>query len=53
MASPGSEQLPYSGESAQDRLSYDHYLADAKRGKTALLWALCLMVMGETPSRPR
>ena len=36
MASPGYEHLPYSGESAQDRLAYDRYLADAKRGKTAL-----------------
>ncbi len=30
------EHLPYSGESAQDRMAYDLYLADAKRGKTAL-----------------
>jgi hypothetical protein len=36
MASPGYEHLPYNGESAQDRLAYDRYLADAKRGKTAL-----------------
>lgn len=36
VASTGFEHLPYSGESAQDRVAYDRYLADAKRGKTAL-----------------
>jgi hypothetical protein len=36
MGLTGYEHLPYSGESAQDRLAYDRYLADAKRGKTAL-----------------
>ena len=36
MACPGDEHLPYSGESAQDRLAYERYLADAKRGKTAV-----------------
>ncbi len=36
MASRGYEHLPYSGESAKDRLAYELYLADAKRGKTAL-----------------
>jgi hypothetical protein len=30
MASPGYEHLRYSGESAQDPLAYDRYLADAK-----------------------
>ncbi len=35
MVSPGHEHLPYSGESAQDRLAFGRYLADAKRGKTA------------------
>ena len=30
------EHLPYSDESPQDRLAYDRYLTDAKRGKTAL-----------------
>jgi hypothetical protein len=32
----GFENLPYSGQSAQDRLAYEQYLDDAKRGKTAL-----------------
>jgi len=32
----GYEQLPFSGESAQDRLAFDHYLEDVKRGKSAL-----------------
>jgi hypothetical protein len=36
MSFTGYEHLPYNGESAQDRLAYDRYLADAKRGKTAL-----------------
>jgi len=36
MSSTGYEHLPYNGESAQDRLAYDRYLADARRGKTAL-----------------
>lgn len=30
------EHLPYRGESAQDRLAFERYLLDAKRGKTAL-----------------
>jgi hypothetical protein len=33
---PGYEHLPYSGESPHDRLAFDRYLADAKRGKTAM-----------------
>ena len=32
----GYEHLPFSGESAQDRLAYDRYLEDVKRGKSAL-----------------
>ena len=36
MACLGYEHLPYNGQSAQDRLAYEHYLADARRGKTAL-----------------
>lgn len=36
MSLAGYEHLPYGGESAQDRLAFDRYLADAKRGKTAL-----------------
>lgn len=34
--SGGYEHLPYSGESGQDRLAYDRYLDDVKRGKSAL-----------------
>jgi hypothetical protein len=30
------EFLPYRGESAQDRLAFDLYLADVKRGKSLL-----------------
>ncbi|MCP5117087.1 MAG: hypothetical protein GY953_40195 [bacterium] len=36
MGSSRRERLPYTGESAQTRLSYERYLADAERGKTAL-----------------
>lgn len=36
MSLSGYEHLPYSGESTQDRLAFDRYLADARRGKTAL-----------------
>jgi hypothetical protein len=36
MGSAGYEHLPYKGESALDRMAYDRYLADARRGKTAL-----------------
>ncbi len=36
MGSTGYEHLPHSGESAQDRLAFDRYMVDAKRGKTAL-----------------
>jgi len=36
MAFTSYEHLPYSGESAQDRLAYRRYLTDAARGKTAL-----------------
>jgi hypothetical protein len=32
----GYEHLPFSGESAQDRLAYQRYLEDVKRGKSAL-----------------
>ena len=30
------EYLPYRGESPQDRLAYERYLADVKRGKSSL-----------------
>jgi hypothetical protein len=30
------EYLPYRGESPQDRLAYEQYLADVKRGKSSL-----------------
>jgi hypothetical protein len=36
MGSGNEEHLPYSGESAQDRLAYKRFLGDARRGKTAL-----------------
>jgi hypothetical protein len=36
MGSAGYEHLPYHGESPQDSLAYERYIADAKRGKTAL-----------------
>ena len=36
MSSASNEHLPYGGESAQDRLAYEQYLADVKRGKSAL-----------------
>lgn len=36
MNSTNDEHLPYRGESAQDRLAYERYLADVKRGKSAL-----------------
>ena len=36
MPTNNPEHLPYSGESAQDRLAYAKYLQDAQRGKTAL-----------------
>jgi hypothetical protein len=36
MPTSGYEHLPFSGESAQDRLAYDRYLEDVKRGKSAL-----------------
>lgn len=36
MPTSGYEHLPFSGESSQDRLAYDRYLEDVKRGKSAL-----------------
>jgi hypothetical protein len=35
MGSTNREHLPYSGESAKDRLAYERYLTDVKRGKSA------------------
>jgi hypothetical protein len=36
MTISGYEHLPFSGESPQDRLAYERYLEDVKRGKSAL-----------------
>jgi hypothetical protein len=36
MPASGYEHLPYSGESAQDRRTFERYLEDVKRGKSAL-----------------
>ena len=36
MAQDTLEFLPYKGESSQDRLAFDRYMADVKRGKSLL-----------------
>lgn len=52
MSFAGYEHLPYGGESARDRCAFDHYLADAKRGKTALqLKAIALQMTPDLRSR--
>jgi hypothetical protein len=36
MGFDSTEDLPYRGESPKDRLAYERYLADIKRGKSGL-----------------
>ena len=43
----GYEHLPFSGESAQDRLAYERYLQDVKRGKSALQLIVQLIAVAQ------